>query len=118
MYYPRIVFCCVVQQVAEWGGDFVGSFVGLQTDLCVYGNWCGGGCSGLNGDPIDDVDAHCKVHDQCYESTDTCELCKCDADLIAQMDQVRQRLDCNIVGRTAEHGRRGCVLSACSCRCQ
>lgn len=32
----------------------------------VYGNWCGSGYSGP-GTPIDDVDACCKSHDQCYD---------------------------------------------------
>ena len=58
----------------------------------MYGNWCGGGCAGLNGEPIDDLDEHCKVHDFCYETTDTCERCKCDAELIAQADKVSRGL--------------------------
>ncbi|MFZ5967056.1 MAG: hypothetical protein ACOYVK_07760 [Bacillota bacterium] len=32
---------------------------------CIYGNWCGPGCSGP-GDPISPVDACCKEHDLCY----------------------------------------------------
>lgn len=32
---------------------------------CIYGNWCGPGCSGP-GDPISPVDACCKAHDICY----------------------------------------------------
>lgn len=33
---------------------------------CLYGNWCGPGCSGPDS-PIDDVDNCCKKHDKCYE---------------------------------------------------
>lgn len=33
---------------------------------CIYGNWCGPGCSGP-GDPISPVDACCKAHDLCYD---------------------------------------------------
>lgn len=32
---------------------------------CIYGNWCGPGCSGP-GDPISAVDVCCKEHDLCY----------------------------------------------------
>jgi hypothetical protein len=34
---------------------------------CLYGRWCGPGCSGP-GNPIDDVDACCKAHDECYSA--------------------------------------------------
>ncbi len=33
---------------------------------CLYGNWCGPGCSGP-GAPISPVDACCKAHDICYD---------------------------------------------------
>jgi len=32
---------------------------------CMYGRWCGPWCSGPAA-PIDDVDACCQVHDNCY----------------------------------------------------
>jgi hypothetical protein len=31
------------------------------------------------------------VHDNCYTSTDNCDRCKCDAELIAEMDKVSLR---------------------------
>ena len=35
--------------------------------FCVFSGyrWCGPGCSGP-GSPINDVDAACKAHDECY----------------------------------------------------
>lgn len=37
--------------------------------------WCGPGCSGP-GEPINNVDAACKEHDQCYGNTRN--YCECD----------------------------------------
>lgn len=34
--------------------------------LCIYGNWCGPGCSGPEP-PISPVDTCCKQHDECYK---------------------------------------------------
>jgi hypothetical protein len=42
---------------------------------CIYGNWCGPGCSGP-GAPISPVDACCKKHDNCYgEKGYFCKAC-------------------------------------------
>ncbi|MGE5701316.1 MAG: phospholipase [Clostridia bacterium] len=49
---------------------------------CLYGNWCGPGCSGPDS-PIDDVDDCCRKHDRCYDEkgyfSRSCDrkLCKC-----------------------------------------
>lgn len=47
---------------------------------CIYGRWCGPGCSGP-GPPIDDVDACCQAHDQCYARRGYFN-CQCDQDLL------------------------------------
>ncbi|MGW6151311.1 hypothetical protein ACWFN4_28680 [Bacillus mycoides] len=46
---------------------------------CIYGNWCGPGCSGPSA-PISKVDACCKVHDGCYGSRGYF-ACSCDKSL-------------------------------------
>lgn len=39
----------------------------VRRGLCMPGyNWCGPGCSGP-GAPTNDVDACCKMHDDCYK---------------------------------------------------
>ena len=38
---------------------------GLDGLPCLYGRWCGPGCSGP-GAPIDALDTCCQTHDQCY----------------------------------------------------
>lgn len=45
--------------------------------FCVFPgyNWCGPGCSGP-GAPINDVDAACKQHDECYRRHRS--PCECD----------------------------------------
>lgn len=54
----------------------------FEADLpCYYGNWCGPGCSGP-GYPIDNVDACCRTHDQCY-ATYGYFNCDCDLALLA-----------------------------------
>lgn len=43
--------------------------------FCIFPgyNWCGPGCSGP-GAPINEVDAACKAHDECYSrGRDRCE---------------------------------------------
>lgn len=46
----------------------------------MYGRWCGPGCSGP-GAPIDDVDACCQAHDQCYGRRGYFS-CSCDRELL------------------------------------
>ncbi|MCT4619704.1 MAG: hypothetical protein N4A62_09995 [Marinisporobacter sp.] len=59
---------------------------------CIYGNWCGPGCSGP-GAPISPVDACCKAHDLCYGKKgyfcSTCddELVDCLAPYVVQGDK-------------------------------
>jgi Phospholipase A2. len=47
---------------------------------CYYGNWCGPLCSGP-GDPIDNVDSCCQVHDNCYAENGYFD-CDCDLALL------------------------------------
>lgn len=50
---------------------------GLGLSWCIFPGykWCGPGCSGP-GAPINDVDAACKAHDECYAKFGL--SCKCD----------------------------------------
>jgi hypothetical protein len=48
--------------------------------FCLYGNWCGPGCSGP-GPPIDDLDRCCQIHDTCYDARGW-GACSCDRDLM------------------------------------
>lgn len=47
--------------------------------LTHYGNWCGKGNNGK--DPIDILDAQCKIHDDCYGTRGMWNS-SCDADLV------------------------------------
>lgn len=47
---------------------------------CIYGNWCGPGCSGPSA-PISPVDSCCKSHDNCYGSRGYF-ACSCDGELL------------------------------------
>lgn len=56
----------------------------------VYGNYCGPGNRG--GEPIDAIDAACKMHDMCYHYQKRND-CKCDEKLIKDLeDQLKTRL--------------------------
>ena len=46
---------------------------------CLYGKWCGPGCSGPD-EPKDNVDACCRDHDKCYEERGYLS-CSCDREL-------------------------------------
>lgn len=63
-----------------WGGPMANAAPALAGIPCIYGNWCGPGCSGP-GAPIDDVDACCKAHDECY-SRRGYSSCSCDRELL------------------------------------
>jgi hypothetical protein len=55
---------------------------GVQPALsCIYGNWCGPGCSGPE-DPVDDLDTCCQIHDNCYNARGW-GACSCDRELMA-----------------------------------
>lgn len=51
-----------------------------QKKRCIFPgyNWCGPGCSGPDA-PINEVDACCKAHDDCYKID---SICKCDREFI------------------------------------
>jgi hypothetical protein len=58
--------------------------------------WCGPGCSGP-GAPINDVDACCKAHDDCYRKFG--RSCRCDHEF---MDCLRPKISsCSKEGRDA-----------------
>ena len=56
-------------------------FILLQKGKCIFPgyNWCGPGCSGP-GDPINDVDACCKQHDECLDQG--IPQCDCDREML------------------------------------
>lgn len=55
-------------------------YEGVTAELkCIYGNWCGPGCSGPKA-PISKVDSCCKSHDKCYGSRGYF-ACSCDNQL-------------------------------------
>lgn len=62
-------------------------------------NWCGPGCSGPDA-PVNDVDAACKTHDECYRNGRS--PCECDREFI-------QLLQTKINGFT-EEGRHARML--------
>jgi len=64
--------------------------------LPVYGNWCGPGHGG--GNPVDDVDQACMVHDKCYEKNGYFD-CNCDADLIKALDKAIKSSNITRTGR-------------------
>lgn len=53
--------------------------------FCVFPgyNWCGPGCSGP-GAPINDVDAACKAHDECYRRGNN--RCECDREFLRRLE--------------------------------
>lgn len=53
----------------------------IQEVPCVYGKWCGPGCSGP-GAPVDDVDRCCQAHDRCYSDRGYF-ACSCNQKLLA-----------------------------------
>ncbi|ELU5588530.1 hypothetical protein SCB17_003049 [Clostridium perfringens] len=46
----------------------------VKRGVKVYGNWCGPGHSGP-GAPVDEIDACCKKHDYCYDSSTPKRAC-------------------------------------------
>ncbi|MDY7043020.1 MULTISPECIES: phospholipase [Virgibacillus] len=61
--------------------------------------WCGPGCSGP-GEPINDVDAACKAHDECYQKYG--DPCRCDREF---MKRLQSKID-----PTTEKGRHARTL--------
>lgn len=58
------------------------------TQSCVYGNWCGGGCIGTGGNPIDNLDEACYEHDTCLVDADRCHECACHQALVDRASHV------------------------------
>lgn len=56
--------------------------------LCIFPgyNWCGPGCSGP-GAPINNIDAACKAHDECYRMNGS--RCVCDKELLHRLQSFR-----------------------------
>lgn len=69
----------------------------------MYGNWCGQGCTGTGGSPIDNLDQACQEHDACLAGTDLCHECACHKALVDRANYVSRR------------GLDGCLLQARSC---
>ncbi|MED1643609.1 phospholipase A2 family protein [Brevibacillus agri] len=69
---------------------------------CLYGNWCGPGCS-EPGAPIDDIDRCCKKHDRCYQKRGYFS-CSCDQELLRCL---QNKIDMN-----TEKGRVAAMISA------
>lgn len=63
-----------------------GEYEGLP---CLYGRWCGPGCSGP-GAPIDELDQCCKSHDECYGRRGYFN-CGCDRDVVNCVAPLRSR---------------------------
>lgn len=55
---------------------------GLRFCVLPGYNWCGPGCSGP-GEPINEIDAVCKVHDECYKYYG--DKCHCDEELMRNL---------------------------------
>lgn len=72
--------------------------VGAEAGIPIYGNWCGPGHGG--GRAIDDVDAACKTHDECYDRRGYLD-CDCDRSLISAMDRLITSRRINGRARTA-----------------
>lgn len=56
----------------------------------IYGNWCGPGHpkAGTNPPPINQVDEHCRSHDQCYANNGYLNRL-CDNQLISRLESVQ-----------------------------
>jgi hypothetical protein len=67
--------------------------------FCVFPGykWCGPGCSGP-GAPINDVDATCKSHDECYSRGRN--PCECDREFLRQL-----RPKINVYTQKGRHAR-------------
>lgn len=68
----------VAPRAAGSGVQGLGHYGGVP---CIYGRWCGPGCSGP-GAPLDDVDACCQAHDRCYSARGY-SSCSCDRALLS-----------------------------------
>ncbi|WP_414054609.1 phospholipase A2 family protein [Macrococcus equi] len=68
-----------------------------SVNIPIYGNYCGKGNKG--GKPIDDLDAICKRHDQCYEKKGMWN-CSCDALIVGELVLYSKNKKYSIVKRT------------------
>ncbi|MCQ6277481.1 phospholipase [Bacillus sp. V3B] len=55
-----------------------------RVGFCIFPgyNWCGPGCSGP-GAPMNEVDASCKAHDECYRRY--VSRCQCDLEFLHRL---------------------------------
>eukprot|EP00275_Glaucocystis_incrassata_P001445 EC122972.1.p1 GENE.EC122972.1~~EC122972.1.p1 ORF type:complete len:125 (+),score=21.58 EC122972.1:144-518(+) len=79
---------------ANEGFDFSSLFQGLQ--FALHGKYCGPGHGDPNYDvePIDDLDALCKIHDECYDKSRGGFYldCGCDMRFINGINELQSRL--------------------------
>ncbi|KAL4452507.1 hypothetical protein ABPG75_008169 [Micractinium tetrahymenae] len=70
----------------------IGETIGFPNLICVYGNYCGAGCTGASdgSDAVDDVDTACAAHDGCFlgNSNTSCTNCECNRGLKAAMEEI------------------------------
>jgi hypothetical protein len=71
----------------------------ILPQFCIFPgyNWCGPGCSGP-GAPINETDAACKAHDECYRKYGP--SCECDQQFL-----FRLRLNSNPYTQEGRHAR-------------
>ncbi|MBL8253567.1 MAG: hypothetical protein JNJ76_08210, partial [Candidatus Competibacter sp.] len=56
-----------------------------ESGVPVHGNWCGPGHGG--GQPVDELDAACMRHDQCYDQNGYFD-CRCNKNLADEIDSL------------------------------
>jgi hypothetical protein len=81
------------------GGDALGSVTGQKL---YHGNYCGAGNAGPGSPAVDELDAVCKRHDECYDAAGY-PSCRCDEQLRLDALEVAElkRLPNEVRGRAA-----------------
>lgn len=67
----------------------------MSQKFAYHGNWCGPGHSGPEP-PIDQLDAACMWHDNCYASWGY-DCCSCDSNMIAKINKLLPTLPRHLV---------------------